>query len=80
MGAVPVVIEPGMRMQRHEALLRTASVIANDCDATKDVLVKELREVISCDYLHVVALEDREHGKMADASRERQNAGSFAPG
>jgi formate hydrogenlyase transcriptional activator len=61
MGAVPVVIEPGVRTQRHEALLRAASVIANcnNCDATKDVLVKELREVISFDYLHVVAFENQ---------------------
>ena len=60
MGAVPVAIEPEMRAQRHAALLRAASMIANcnDCDSTADVLVKELGEVISFDYLHVVAFEN----------------------
>src|SRR5437870_4578351 len=59
MGAVSV-LEPGMSTRRHEALLRAASVIANceDCDATADVLVKELQEVIPFDYLHVVAFEN----------------------
>jgi formate hydrogenlyase transcriptional activator len=45
---------------RYERLLRAASLIAscNDCDAAGDRLVRELHEVVSFDYLHVVSLKN----------------------
>jgi formate hydrogenlyase transcriptional activator len=45
---------------RYERLLRAANLIAscNDCDAAGDRLVRELHEVVSFDYLHVVSLKN----------------------
>jgi len=50
----------GTRAERYEALLRAANAIAScsDCDAAADALAKELREVISFDYLQIVAFEN----------------------
>ncbi|MGA9507099.1 MAG: sigma 54-interacting transcriptional regulator [Candidatus Sulfotelmatobacter sp.] len=46
--------------QRYEALLRAANAIGTctDCDAAADVLVQSLREVISFDYLQLIAFEN----------------------
>ncbi len=46
--------------QRYEALLRLANVIGtcSDCDTAADALVKAVREVISFDYLQLVAFEN----------------------
>jgi formate hydrogenlyase transcriptional activator len=54
------VMQPETYTQRHEALLRlaTAMAVCRDCDAAKDVLTKELRQVVDFDYLHLVAFEN----------------------
>jgi formate hydrogenlyase transcriptional activator len=59
MGVV-LEMESGTRAERYEALLRAANAIAScsDCDAAADALAKELREVISFDYLQIVAFEN----------------------
>jgi formate hydrogenlyase transcriptional activator len=46
---------------RYLALLRAANAIATprDCNGASDVLVKELRDVTSFDYLHLVAFDKR---------------------
>src|SRR6266404_9524826 len=58
--AVVLEMESGTRAERYEALLRAANAIAScsDCDAAADALAKELREVISFDYLQIVAFEN----------------------
>src|SRR5438046_9480472 len=45
--------------QRYEALFRATNAIGTccDCDSTADVLVQALREVITFDYLQLVAFE-----------------------
>src|ERR1035438_1085961 len=45
--------------QRYEALLRAANAIGtcSDCDTAADMLVKTLLEVVSFDYLQLVAFE-----------------------
>src|ERR1700733_10972176 len=45
--------------QRYEALLRAARAIGtcSDCDAAADALLKTLLEVVSFDYLQLVAFE-----------------------
>jgi len=46
--------------QRYEALLRATNAIGTccDCDSTADVLVQALREVITFDYLQLIAFEN----------------------
>ncbi len=46
--------------QRYEALLRATNAIGtcSDCDAAGDVLVQALREVVTFDYLQLVAFEN----------------------
>jgi formate hydrogenlyase transcriptional activator len=46
--------------QRYEALLRMANVMAfcSDCETAEEVLAKELRQVASFDYLHLVTFEN----------------------
>jgi formate hydrogenlyase transcriptional activator len=46
--------------QRYEALLRMANVMAfcSDCETAEVVLAKELRQVASFDYLHLVTFEN----------------------
>jgi formate hydrogenlyase transcriptional activator len=46
--------------QRYEALLRAANAIGtcSDCDTAADVLVKTLLEIVSFDYLELVAFEN----------------------
>src|SRR5271170_5675086 len=50
---------PETYAQRYEALLRATSAIGtcNDCDATADVLLQTLLEVVPFDYLQLVAFE-----------------------
>ena len=45
--------------QRYEALFRATNAIGTccDCDSTADVLIQALREVITFDYLQLVAFE-----------------------
>ncbi len=51
--------QPETRMHRYEALLRMAKTmsVCTDCDAAEDVLTKELGQVVSFDYLHLVTFE-----------------------
>jgi len=53
-------IQPQTHMDRYEALLRMAKAMAvcGDCNAAEDVLTKELHQVASFDYLHLVAFEN----------------------
>ncbi|HEY1527573.1 MAG TPA: sigma 54-interacting transcriptional regulator [Candidatus Angelobacter sp.] len=53
------VIQPETHVARYEALLRMAKAMAvcSDCEAAEQVLAKELRQVASFDYLHLVAFE-----------------------
>ncbi len=46
--------------QRYEALLRATNAIGtcSDCDAAGDVLVQALREVVTFDYLQLIAFEN----------------------
>jgi formate hydrogenlyase transcriptional activator len=50
---------PETHTQRYEALLRAANAIGtcSDCDTAADMLVKTLLEVVSFDYLQLVAFE-----------------------
>ena len=59
MSALSVTIS-GEDAQRYEALLRATNAIGtcSDCDTAADVLVQALREVISFDYLQLVAFEN----------------------
>ncbi len=52
-------ISPRIEEQRYLALLRAANAIAtsNDCSTASEMLVSQLREVTSFDYLHVVAFD-----------------------
>lgn len=52
-------IEPEIKTDRYEALLRLAKAMAFccDCDQAGEVLTKGLREVAAFDYLHLVAFE-----------------------
>ena len=52
-------IYPKVEEGRYLALLRAANAIAtsHDCSSASDVLVKELREITSFDYLHLVAFD-----------------------
>ncbi len=53
-------MQPQTYTQRYEALLRMAKAMAvcNDCDGAANVLTKELRQVVSFDYLHLVTFEN----------------------
>ncbi len=53
------VPQPETRMHRYEALLRMAKAMAvcSDCDEAENVLTKELGQVASFDYLHLVAFD-----------------------
>ncbi len=58
MSAAPItILEP--YLNRYEALLRATHAIGacDDCDRAGDVLLKALREVVSFDYLHLVAFQ-----------------------
>jgi formate hydrogenlyase transcriptional activator len=52
-------IDSETRSERYEALLRVANAIGNcsDCETTADVLVAQLRDVITFDYLQLAAFE-----------------------
>jgi formate hydrogenlyase transcriptional activator len=54
------VIQPETYTNRYEALLRMAKAMAvcGDCEAAEQVLAKELHEVASFNYLHLVAFEN----------------------
>src|SRR6266567_1696139 len=54
------VVQPETYTQRYEALLRMAKAMAvcRDCDGAANVLTKELRQVVSFDYLHLVTFEN----------------------
>jgi formate hydrogenlyase transcriptional activator len=54
------VIQPETYTNRYEALLRMAKAMAvcRDCEAAEQVLAKELHEVASFNYLHLVAFEN----------------------
>lgn len=56
MSAIPLATHT----QRYEALLRMANVMAfcSDCETAEVVLAKELRQVASFDYLHLVTFEN----------------------
>ena len=51
---------PETYTHRYEALLRMAKAmgVCNDCDGAANVLTKELSEVASFDYLHLVTFEN----------------------
>jgi formate hydrogenlyase transcriptional activator len=50
-------VQPETDTQRYQALLRMAKAMAvcEDCDRAAEILEKRLREIVSFDYLHVVA-------------------------
>jgi len=52
-------ITPELQSARYEGLLRAANAIAacSDCDSTADRLTNELHNIVTFDYLQVVALE-----------------------
>lgn len=53
-------IKPETHTDRYEALLRMAKAMAIccDCESAADVLIREMRQVIPFDYLHLVAFEN----------------------
>ncbi len=72
-------IEPLADTQRYEALLRAVNAIAlcSDCDAAANTLIKGLREVISFDYLHLVAFDkdtNAIHWSLLEAHAKRLDA------
>src|SRR5690242_5118365 len=58
MSVLPITIAASYT-QRYEALLRAANAIGtcSDCDTAADTLVEALRDVVSFDYLQLVAFE-----------------------
>jgi formate hydrogenlyase transcriptional activator len=52
---------PKVEEGRYLALLRAANAIATsrDCNSASDILVRELRDVTSFDYLHIVAFDKK---------------------
>src|SRR5882724_629831 len=52
-------VKPEISVDRYEALLRMAKSMAacSDCESAATVLTKELHEVASFDYLHIVTFE-----------------------
>jgi formate hydrogenlyase transcriptional activator len=61
--ATTAPISPEILTSRYEALFRAANAIATccDCDSAAATLVRELHEVTTFDYLHLVAFDKETH-------------------